>query len=491
MIESYAGPNIGSASNKALLKEYEAIFKSSTVDFGRLLTLGKMLKYEGFVQESEACFRCCVDLVLHLAANAQDSSCLAFELLVYNNFVKTTETEEHYFRCFEKWTRQVQALGRKQFRTLADTRDPKKLCFVLIDGYLLGHTEVMLKTIDIWRSTGIDAEIYVAARMFDPSFAALLESRQIKMLVPSFVRGHKRSDDKYFLELRDQLESQQIHTAVWVSLPALASYALALRLAPRQVFWSLKFHPLRIPEVDAYLCGGHEVEISRDYNGQQWTVAPFPLTVGVRQNNPHDIESFRKRFPEGTVLLGSLAREDKLTSQVFLATLCSILIRNPHVHYVWTGRTQPPQVLLAFKSSGVLDRCHFIGWVDTNLVAEAIDIFLETFPFGCAVTGFQAMAHGTALLSMQSIDTLYGYQLLGEVRMRLKDAAAMRSDLEALDILTAVDEQHYIELAQRLIDDEEFRFEIGQRELAYFRREEAALPRYAKRLWSNMTGAPS
>ena len=33
------------------------------------------------------------------------------------------------------------------------------------------------------------------------------------------------------------------------------------------------------------------------------------------------------------------------------------------------------------------DRCHFAGWVDTRLYASALDLFLETFPLGCGITG--------------------------------------------------------------------------------------------------------
>jgi glycosyltransferase involved in cell wall biosynthesis len=480
-------PNGSGAPRDTLLREFDAIFKSSTIDFSRLAKLGKALGNEGLYKESKSCFKLCVDLILRCAAKSQVNQCLNFEALVYSNFVKTIETEEHYARCFEMWSKQLQDLGRKQTRALTKNRNPRRLCFFIPEGTLLGHTEVMLKLIGIWGAIGIDAEIFVAALSFEPNFSELLKDLQVQLIQPSKSPGWHVSENS-FLDLRDQLEKLEIETMVWVSYPALASYALALRLAPRQVFWSLKFHPLRIPETDVYLCGGHESEVSRDYNGQQWVVAPFPLTVGVKENSPDHINSFRDQFPKDALILGSLAREEKLTSPDFLATLCSILVRNRHAHYVWTGRTQPPQILSAFNSSGISDRCHFAGWVNTNLVAGAIDIFLETFPFGCAVTGFQAMAHGTPVLSMQSADTLYGYQLLGDVRKRLKGAAPTRSDLESLGILTAIDAPHYIELAQRLIDDKEFRTEIGHREQSYYRSEEDAVPRYANRLWVQMSG---
>jgi hypothetical protein len=59
---------------------------------------------------------------------------------------------------------------------------------------------------------------------------------------------------------------------------------------------------------------------------------------------------------------------------------------------------------------------------------------------------------------------------------------------EALDILTAVDTQRYVHLAQELIDNPDFRAEISRRERAYYQAENEAMPRYAKRLWENLTG---
>jgi hypothetical protein len=36
-----------------------------------------------------------------------------------------------------------------------------------------------------------------------------------------------------------------------------------------------------------------------------------------------------------------------------------------------------------------------VGWVDTPLYAAILDVFLETFPLGCGITGYQAIDEGT------------------------------------------------------------------------------------------------
>jgi hypothetical protein len=469
-----------------LLAEFAALSSKPSVGLADVADLGKRLIEAGFYNESERCFEVCVSTLLSLIEEEKTQSALVLETFLYGPFIKTIESEENYYRRFSRWTAQLQDLGRKHQRPLVQNRDPKKLCFVLHTGVLLGHTEVMFRVIDSWLQQGVDCKLYVAiVQGVDKRFEEELSRRGIDLIVPA--EGDLRPAE----DIRDTLEKLNIQTAVWLSPPPFMSYALALKLAPRQVMWSVKFHPIWIPEVDVHLCGGHEVETTRNYNGHEWTAAPFPLTLLPSANEQSRIQKFRDYFPKDAVVLGSLAREEKLNSPAFLETLGTLMARNPRAHFIWTGRSQPQIVLSTFERFGIADRCHFVGWVDTNLYAEVLDIFLETFPFGCGITGFQAMSHGTPLLSFQAMDTLYGYQLHGMVAKQFPGKPVPRAHLEGLDILTAADEEHYLHLAQKLIDDVSYREAIGLRERTYFQKELDALPRYARRLWTTITNLPT
>lgn len=467
-----------------LLVEFQALARNSAADLGQVINLGARLKGAGFVQQSNQCFAACIQVLQGLIAQGNIEQSLLLESALYGPLVKSTETEAHYHKCFAQWSPQFQELGRKHRKAFAGHRDPRKICFVLPNGVLLGHTEVMFRVVDSWMAQGIKCDLYVYAfGGCRPDFKEMLERRGIKLLLPT-----QKSLAAIAAEMRAALEHHGIHTAVWLGPPVLMSYAFGMGLAPRQIVWSVKFHPVWMPEVAVHICGGHELETARNYNGRDWTVAPFPLTLDPKPNDSAAVQMVRNKFPPDAILLGTLAREEKFTFAPFLKAVCALLSRNPKTHFLWTGRSQPEMVLSAFKKAGVVDRCHFIGWVDTNLYAEVLDIFLETFPFGCGITGFQAMSHGTPLLSKVDPDTLYGLQLSGAVAQQFKGGTPSPADFEALGILTAVDKEHYVQLAQRLIDDPQFRAEIAAREKAYFQGEQDALPRYARRLWLNISG---
>lgn len=475
-----------------LYSDYMALKALKGVDIlYKVPDLGRRLKLAGFESESSECFEIMVRTLTSFASQGNAHGAIICENLIYNSFVKTTETEEHYAACFSRWTPALIALGRSHCRPLKPRPDKHRICFVLQAAVLLGHTQVMFTTIDAWRAMGLKAKIVVAALgVVDPAFLVELERREIPFIPPTGSNGEEIPIGQSVLLLRDRLEARGIHTVVWASSPSLASYALSLQLAPRQILWSVKFHPVFLDSVDVHICGGHESETSRSYHGHSWTVSPFPLTLDAKVAAASDVAAVRSKFPEDAVLCGALAREEKFNSPAYLMMLGSLLSRNPKVHFIWTGRSQPEHVTATFKTFGIAERCHFVGWVDTNLYAAALDIFLETFPFGCGITGFQAMSHGTALLSMRGQDTLYGLQLEGASRSYPSETPISHATLESLDILTAADLAHYLDLARRLIDDASFRKSCGDRERAYVARERAAVPTYAKRLWTTITGLP-
>ena len=468
-----------------LKQSYDALFSSGESNIVNICNIGRDLANQGFKEEANKCFDLAVKCMLLLLNSSKINMALHVEALIFSSFVKIKEDEQHYYQCFQCWTREFQGKARSMSLPPLKPGVSSRVCFVLQAGLLLGHTRVMLSVIDEWRKNNhTEVEIFVAVLSeIHPNFVENLSSRGISLIH----YGEPTLNDPMSLmeaihALRADLQKFDIHTVVWVSNPVCSSYALALPLAPRQFFWSLKFHPVTIPEVQHHICGGHASEKTRIYHGHPWKVVPFPLTVSLTENKPEDIKKIKSQFPKDTVLLGILAREEKYNSNDYLVAVGTILAENPQCHFIFSGRKILPKMIETFTAYSVWERCHFVGWVDTNLYAQVLDIFLESFPFGCAVTGFQAMGHGTPLVSFQATDTVFGYQLRGSLGPDFNQVVIDEQTGESLPILTAATLDHYINLVQRLIDDPVFRLEIGKREQQYYSSESAATNDYAIRL---------
>jgi len=477
--------------DRHLLELYAETISSADLNLSKLCAVGRALGRAGLHQEYRRCFDLAVTAMNALVSSGHVDTALQVEQVIYECFVKQIESEQHYFESFQRWTKFFAASAEQLNISPIGNADPQKVCFFLHSGFFLGHTSVLLQTLKDWQQeVDFRSEIYVAIlTKFDENFVSELNLCGVHVLTPSRTKQKKHqllAAD--ILDIRMQLQMRGVGTVVWVSVPTLASYALNLPIAPRQIFWSLKLHPLHFSRVKVHICGGHRDEKIRFYNRKKWIVCPFPLTGSYGENNLHSVATVKANYSKHKVLLGSLAREEKFNSQEFLDCLVSILKKHPYAKFLYSGRQNADSLVRAAQAAGVLSQVEFIGWVDTNLYAELIDIFLETFPFGCGITALQAMSHATPVLSYNAEDTIFGYQLKGGIPA-VEYMGMSDNDFENLPVITARDSEHYIHLATRLIDDLHFRQKIGERQRAHFEKQRADSSAYSRRLRALIIGA--
>ena len=475
-----------------LLDRLEQLLRHQPQNTPALCQVGGELARLGRAQEARRGYRAAVDSLRQAARVGDVELALQCEERIYEAFVTAVENEEHYYRCFRDWKDDLASLGRR-FRDFAPlpAADFERIGFFLHSGRLLGHTEVLLKMLEARpRTKARDAKpvIYVL-RDYDPAFMERCRALGVEAVSVVDVIGSSAPLDARFLWLRERFRRDRIATCVWVSAPPMVSFAFSMRLAPVQIFWALRFHPISAPYLDGYITWGAGNETTRRYGNQEWEVVPLPFAIDHSPPDPENINELRQRFPE-SVLLGTLAREEKINSAPFLKAVADILAANPQAGYLWTGRSEHDGIANFFRAAGVAERCHFVGWVDTRLYAAALDVFLESFPYGFGIIGYQAFAAGVPLLSYLDSKTTFGVHYW----QRLLTPSAngntpQRPQLNAPDeyaILCARDAEEYVTLAGRLIADVAWRKEIGARGLAFFRKELQNNAAYAERFFATV-----
>lgn len=458
-----------------LLSAYQHHMRAGTDDGEVFCELGPLLRDAGKPQEARRCYKRALEIMQAAARRGDANLALHLEQGIYINFVRAVETEEHYYRSFSDWREELARLGRRHRdpRGWPDA-DPKRVGFVLVNGFRLAHTKVLLRVLSAYAGTdtpGLQATVYVIDECSD-EFAAECAALGVQLVSalrqnPAFARAGLA--DKIFA-LRDLMRADRIGCAVWVSVPAAAAFSLSMGLAPVQAFWALRFHPVTGPYIDGYLTYGAPGEKERRFGKQAWQVVPAPLAIDqVTQADPAriiEIRAIRALYPE-RFLYGTVAREDKIRSTDFLEAVAAILKARPDAGYVWTGRSRDPQIAAFFETQGVASRCHFAGWVDASLYGAAFDAFLETFPLGCGLTGYQALGAGTPVLSFLAENTIFGMQFWDSAGLR----DPVQIDLSAYPVLCARFAQEYVQIACRLADDGAFRAEAGARGRTFFERE--------------------
>jgi glycosyltransferase involved in cell wall biosynthesis len=480
-----ATPSPAPVDPKAVLATLEDLYRNRPTNLPAIAEAGNTALRLGLGEAAREAYRRTVDLLLRIIAIGNADAAMAAELIVYKAFVKAIEDEDHYERAFAQWREPMAALGRKFHRDLAPARAANRVAFVFHSGTLLGHTEVLLRLLESLDRERWEVRVY-ALTMSEPAF----DERFAKLGIPTETYvdnprwGAKPTGMLARAEwLREVLARDAMPTAVWVSLPVAATFTFAMQVAPVQVFWSLKHHPVSLPEIDGYLTYGSWGEREKVFHGRTWTVCPVPLALDPRPVDVKARAELRAKFPQ-RVLLGSLAREEKLDSRPYLESVAAILERNPDAGFLWTGRHFHPGIDAFFAQRGLASRTHFVGWVDTALYASALDLFLETFPFGCGITGYQALAAGVPLVSYLEENTVFGMQYWSELMERAGGREGVsRALLEEYPVLCARDPAEYVELASRVLADAPFRDAWKAREARYFEQEIRGIARYTQRFF--------
>jgi hypothetical protein len=462
----------------AIRAEVERLASAAQADVEAITRAGAAALQHGMAREADAMFGKALQLLGHFIGRRDAQRALATEVAIYNTFVKAVEDEAHYERCFALWRDAMAGLGESFAQPLAPPpplEGPLRVGFVFHTGIVLGHTEVLLRLLQTRDRARVAPRIY-AIFGHDDEF----QRRAAELGVPVEAYGGGAEGPHQWLRRRMAAHGEP--TAVWVSAPPAALFMFGARVAPVQVFWSLKYHAIRSPQVDGYLTYGSWGETERTFHGQRWTVCPVPLALDPRPPAASDVQALRARFPQ-RFLMGTLAREEKIDSRPFLESVVALLRRHPEAGYLWTGHARHAGIDAFFRAQGVADRCHFVGWVDTPLYAPALDLFLETFPLGCGVTGYQALGAGRPLVSYLEPNTIFGMQYWSELAA---GPPPTRERLDEYPVLVARDAGEYVELASRLVTDTAFREHWGSRGRRFHDEEVTGIERYSRRFFDTV-----
>lgn len=440
----------------------------------------------------------------HLVKNPaiDHNQLIILEMNLYNAFVKRVETEENVRACFQSWVGPFADLGRR-FRDpglpmplqVPTAEKPWRAAFFLHTEALLGHTDALIEVLRhrpagppwgrpmvvVWNGVNNKLE----------KVCADLDVELLYLQTESGFPPEKRMERLLFM--RRRFAEAGITHFVWVSGLACSQTAFAARMAPVQVMWTLKFHPYRLPEIDEYITYGGWSEDTREVHGETWKVVPLMIQQVSPQVPSETVAAERAKYARFDFLFGTLARTEKLNSPPFLDAVIRILRDNPKAGYLWTGRERVEAIQQRFEEAGVADRCAFIGWVDTPLYARVLDVFLETFPFGCGITAMQALEAGTPLLSYQAAETQYGMHFMRPLAANDAAAETIRGLLEPKDgsgpLLYPPDADAYVALANRLAGEAVFREAVGRAGQDYYRNYLTDADRMGRRFFEVLAGA--
>ena len=407
---------------------------------------------------------------------------LTIERIAYINYTKRIENRDHFHKVMSRLAPAMRQVGLAARRVLpnavydeANAGARPVVAFYLHSTELLGHTEAllsMLRGASKKSHKAIDPVIYLKSKE-NPELNRRLDEYGVSHVYVADLGNGPRLLSRDWENIRADCRRRGVRAFVFVSVVTEMAYAFALGIAPVQIWWSMKYHCLALPEIDGYLALG-SFQKFKEIEGRSWRICHRAL------ENLHDpqlnAEAERIRseiIPSGNkLILGCLGREEKLLSDDYARALAEILSQVPNAVFVWTGRSKDPRVVEMFEAAGIADRCVFVGWINTRIYAQVLDIFVDSFPFASGLTAFETMAAGCPVVAMVTSEAL-GTGFLNHIWPAFAGADVIEPEVHVAvrDLFTdedgevllplVEDYEAYVGIAVRLAHDVVFRRKAG------------------------------
>ena len=196
---------------------------------------------------------------------------------------------------------------------------------------------------------------------------------------------------------------------IWTAWPPLMFLGGCMRLTHRQSMWAMKYpYPLGCNIDEVYFAYGFQKNTKGKFyvhdSFQPLFSHPFYLTTDAlaskEENSLMDEctekgrQIMRDLKKKGRILILSAARPEKMSNNIFINRLKSILKANQSSVFIWCGKPNEKSVKTFqryLEEYNIAERTLFTGWVYTWEIIQEVDYFLDTYPFGSGVTLAQAI----------------------------------------------------------------------------------------------------
>lgn len=410
---------------------------------------------------------------------------LYVESEIFRRYLRTggTDYEERFIRSTRKWYPSMERLGqtlaieKKLQQNDAVRLYNNKLAFFIHSESMLAHVGTVFSILESYKqrgARGFEATI-ISFSGCNQEMRQKFESYNVQVISLQELFPASTIHQRY-LYLKEFLVEQEIEILVWVCLTVHMSFAFGLRIAPIQIWYTSSYYRGLInKEIDKRVL----TTVLADgvfEGGNRWDILNFSITSLCKNEADirYEIASLKKSLMGDKFhnIIGVLAREQKLQDKSYIEAIAQVLKRNPDTLFVWTGTRHDETVQRHIRDFDIADQSKYIGWIDTSIYVHVLDVFMDTFPFPCGLTLYQAMAAGKASVSLRTDDAMsmgiHGqlssvFDPSGDFEFEEERAARIRQifgdDGHLFLLMSTVDE--YVEAASLLISNRNQRTAVG------------------------------
>lgn len=409
---------------------------------------------------------------------------LDIESRLYVDYIKRWEEESH-FRCVYQALTPLLRLNAEgaasdlhRIRKGGTQKTADPLCkaptvfFVIHVESELAHIQSLLRYLEAYKMFEPEIDpikpVVVSLDGKHPNLRQRLASMGVQLVSLSDANPYHPNGYVKLLKFAMLCRDHPPHAIVFVSVVNWITSFFSARLASTQIWWAMKYHAFSSPDIDGYLCGSPDGK-PRLLGGNFWETAPFGGGDWFAPELTPAATKLHYEFGAGAIVFGSIGREEKLRHPPYLDAVCDILEANPGAVFLWTGRQCDPTIQSHFEQRRLADRTKFIGWVNTKLYAQVIDVYLDSFPFPGGYTVYEAMAAKKPVVMMRldyanvglqnNVSPYYFADDTGGINVDIQTLFRKREDKIYYPVADSAEE--YVAFACRFARDAELSRDVG------------------------------
>ena len=293
------------------------------------------------------------------------------------------------FKNFEKQ-------NRKTTLSLSSTsRDKQQIAFVFKGPYQLAHSEFLhnfLKGCKVFSDV-----ISITLILLD---SPLTEKIKIELTHINCISLSEYPTTFSKLKHYYSICHHKFDHISWVAAVQNLTLYMGMQLAPKQSYWSMKYHSIIMPTIQKYAGLGYGGN-SFDFDDIKWFRGRAFPDLGMQNTTiPRSHLHSLLKIPDGSLLVGCFVRSEKLYDLNFWDSIVSLLNQRHDLFFAVASQSLPKAMdsYLRKKLKKTYNRVKYLGWVNTKKIVYALDVYFDSTPRGSCNTIFEAIEANVPVL---------------------------------------------------------------------------------------------
>ena len=282
-----------------------------------------------------------------------------------------------------------QTYKKKSQHASIHVNNKKKIVFLWKGNFALAHAEFFQEFLIGTRFFADKVEVSLI--LIDTSAKKIKKNPNLSHIKTYSLTEHVSTFDK-LVAFQSLIEDLQPDHLSWVACVQNLTLYMGAQHVNSQSYWSMKYHSIIMDSLDKYagLGFGGENFIFDDKEWFRGRAFPDLTLPKVSQIEKRKL-LISQNIPEDSFVIGCFVREEKLNNRNYWNLLYKLLEQRPNVHFVMASKSLPDFAADYLKHSFFSNSFHHIGWINTKIWCQCLDMYIDSFPRGSCLTILEAI----------------------------------------------------------------------------------------------------